>query len=128
MPRGGTGSGAIWIGLVAAGLGGCAASNTATVGSAAAAAPPTVAVVSSAAKASDQSGPPRESAHDDRFSSERQITELRRAIALYEQFIARAESDPRFEAAVQRSRARVADARATIDFLLLVDAETSAAR
>jgi hypothetical protein len=55
---------------------------------------------------------------DERFSTDRQVTELRRAIALYQQFIARAEGDPRFAEAVKRSRARIQDAEETIAFLL----------
>jgi hypothetical protein len=55
---------------------------------------------------------------DERFSTDRQVTELRRAIALYQQFIARADGDPRFAEAVKRSRARIQDAQETIAFLL----------
>jgi hypothetical protein len=54
---------------------------------------------------------------DDRFSVERQVSELERAIELYRQFIERAGDDPRFGDAVQRSRARIADAEQTIVFL-----------
>jgi hypothetical protein len=55
---------------------------------------------------------------DERFSTDRQVMELRRAIALYQQFIARADGDPRFVEAVKRSHARIQDAEETIAFLL----------
>lgn len=59
-----------------------------------------------------------EPSRDERFGVDRQVAALRKAIALYEQFIERAEGDERFEEAVKRSRERIEDARATIDFLL----------
>jgi hypothetical protein len=55
---------------------------------------------------------------DERFSTDRQVAELRRAIALYQQFIERAGTDPAFSEAVKRSRDRIEDAEATIAFLL----------
>jgi len=51
-------------------------------------------------------------------STDHQVAELRQAIALYEQFIARAEHDSRYTEAVKRSRDRIDDAKATIEFLL----------
>lgn len=48
---------------------------------------------------------------------QQQVRRLRRAIFLYEQFIARADGDPRFAEAVARSRDRIDDAKATILFL-----------
>lgn len=51
-------------------------------------------------------------------STERQVAELRRAIVLHQQFIERAEADSHFAEAVKRSRDRIEDARATIEFLL----------
>jgi hypothetical protein len=55
---------------------------------------------------------------DERFSTDRQVAELRRAIGLYQQFIERAEGDPTFAEAVKRSRDRIKDAEETIAFLL----------
>jgi hypothetical protein len=63
-------------------------------------------------------------ARDDRFATDRQVAELHKAIALYRQFIARAEGDPRFEEAVRRSQGRIDDAEKTIDFLLGKDGES----
>ena len=54
---------------------------------------------------------------DERFSTDRQIAALSRAILLYEQFIDRAGDDPRYAEAVKRSRERIADAKATLGFL-----------
>lgn len=62
-------------------------------------------------------------ARDDRFSTDRQVAELRKAIALYQQFIERADGDPRFVEAVRRSQGRIDDAQKTIDFLLGKTAE-----
>jgi len=56
-------------------------------------------------------------ARDERFSVDRQVSELERAIGLYRQFLERAGDDPRFADAVKRSRERVADAEQTIVFL-----------
>lgn len=58
---------------------------------------------------------------DERFAVDRQVTELRRAILLYEQFIERAEGNPSFAEAVRRSQERIVDAQQTIDFLLAAD-------
>jgi len=55
---------------------------------------------------------------DGRFAVTRQVTALERAIELYRAFIERAGDDPRYAEAVQRSRARIEDARVTICFLL----------
>jgi hypothetical protein len=49
---------------------------------------------------------------------ERQVRALRQAIALYAQFIERAEKQPDMKDAVERSKQRIEDAQATIDFLL----------
>ena len=49
--------------------------------------------------------------------------ELRRAIALYQQFIERADGDPQFSEAVKRSRDRIQDAEDTIAFLLAQDSQ-----
>jgi hypothetical protein len=57
-------------------------------------------------------------ARDDRFATDRQVVELRKAIALYRQFIDTAVGDPRFFEAVRRSQGRIDDAEKTIDFLL----------
>ncbi len=54
---------------------------------------------------------------DERFSTDRQVAALERAIALYEQFLERAGDDPRYGEAARRSRGRIADARETIAFL-----------
>lgn len=54
---------------------------------------------------------------DERFSVDRQVSELERAIGLYRQFLERAGEDPRFADAVKRSRDRIADAEETIAFL-----------
>lgn len=55
---------------------------------------------------------------DDRFANDRQVAELRKAIALYQQFIDRAQGDPRYAEAVRRTRQRIDDAEKTIEFLL----------
>ena len=55
---------------------------------------------------------------DDRFAVDRQVAELRKAIALYQQFIDRAAGDPRYLEAVRRSQGRIDDAEQTIAFLL----------
>jgi hypothetical protein len=57
-------------------------------------------------------------ARDDRFATDRQVAELRKAIALYRRFIDRASGDPRFSEAVRRSQGRIDDAEKTIEFLL----------
>lgn len=59
---------------------------------------------------------------DERFSTDRQIAALSQAILLYEQFIDRAGDDPRYVQAVKRSRERIADAKATLEFLREDDA------
>ena len=60
---------------------------------------------------------------DERFATGRQVGELRRAIALYQQFIERADGDPQFSEAVKRSRDRIQDAEDTIAFLLAQDSQ-----
>jgi hypothetical protein len=52
------------------------------------------------------------------FSVDRQVAVLRQAVALYGQFLERAEGRPELEPAVRKSRERIEDAQATIDFLL----------
>ena len=52
------------------------------------------------------------------FSADRQVAVLRQAISLYGQFLDRAEGRPELEPAVRKSRERIEDAQATIDFLL----------
>ena len=54
---------------------------------------------------------------DERFSNDRQIAALEQAIGLYQQFLERAGDDPHYAEAAKRSRERIDDARATIDFL-----------
>ena len=61
------------------------------------------------------------SGRDDRYV-DRQVAALREAIALYEQFIEHAGSSEQYRDAVRRSRERIEDARATIDFLLAKEA------
>jgi hypothetical protein len=56
-------------------------------------------------------------ARDERFSAERQIVVLERAIGLYRQFLERAGDEPRYAEAAKRSRDRIADAEETITFL-----------
>lgn len=51
-------------------------------------------------------------------STEHQVAALRQAIVLYQQFIERAEHDSQYAEAVKRTRDRIEDAEATIDFLL----------
>jgi hypothetical protein len=63
----------------------------------------------------DQLGAP---GRDERFGAHRQVAALRRAIHLYERFIERADGDPQLQSVVERSRERIEDARATIEFLL----------
>lgn len=52
------------------------------------------------------------------FSIDRQVAVLRQAVYLYGQFLERAEGRPELEPAVRKSRERIEDAQATIDFLL----------
>jgi hypothetical protein len=52
------------------------------------------------------------------FEIDRQVTELRRAVLLYKQFLERAEDQPDMAAAVRKSRERIVDACDTIVFLL----------
>lgn len=54
---------------------------------------------------------------DDEARDLRTIERLREAFDQYQAFIERAESDPSFEQAVERSRERRADIRAEIEFL-----------
>jgi hypothetical protein len=61
------------------------------------------------------------SGRDDRYVDS-QVAALREAIALYEQFIEHAGSSAQYRDAVRRSRERIEDARATIDFLLAKEA------
>jgi len=62
--------------------------------------------------------PQADDAYADELAIDSQVAELRRAIVLYRQFIERAEHDSQYAEAVQRSRERIEDAQATIDFLL----------
>ncbi|RYZ07728.1 MAG: hypothetical protein EOO73_10370 [Myxococcales bacterium] len=52
-----------------------------------------------------------------RFDTERQISQLERAVELYAQFLERAAGRPELASAVKKSQERLADARETIDFL-----------
>jgi hypothetical protein len=52
------------------------------------------------------------------FSADRQVAVLRQAVFLYGQFLERAEGRPELQPAVRKSRERMEDAQATIDFLL----------
>jgi hypothetical protein len=52
------------------------------------------------------------------FSIDRQVAVLRQAVFLYGQFLERADGRPELEPAVRKSRERIEDAQATIDFLL----------
>lgn len=52
-----------------------------------------------------------------RFDTERQIGVLKQAVLLYSQFLERAEGRPELQAAVAKSRERMADAKDTIEFL-----------
>jgi len=56
-------------------------------------------------------------ARGDHFDVERQITVLREAVLLYQQFLDRAEGRPELEPAVRKARERIADAQQTIEFL-----------
>ena len=60
----------------------------------------------------------RLSASRGQFDTERQIAVLREAVLLYGQFLERAEGRPELEPAVRKSRERIIDANATIEFLL----------
>jgi hypothetical protein len=51
------------------------------------------------------------------FEIDRQVSELRRAKLLYEQFIEHAANRPELEPAVRKSRERIVDVQQTIDFL-----------
>lgn len=51
------------------------------------------------------------------FDVERQVAVLKEAVLLYQQFLERADGRPELEPAVRKSRERIADAKATIEFL-----------
>lgn len=51
------------------------------------------------------------------FDVERQVGVLKEAVLLYQQFLERADGRPELEPAVRKSRERIADAKATIEFL-----------
>lgn len=51
------------------------------------------------------------------FDDERQVAQLRTAIALYTQFLERAEGRPELAPAVKKARERIEDAQQTIVFL-----------
>lgn len=53
----------------------------------------------------------------DHFDVDRQVTVLREAVLLYQQFLQRAEGRPELEPAVRKARERIDDAQRTIDFL-----------
>jgi hypothetical protein len=52
------------------------------------------------------------------FERDRQVTELRRAILLYQKFLELSDGRPELEPAVKKSRDAIADLQATVDFLL----------
>jgi len=51
------------------------------------------------------------------FDDDRQIAVLEQEVLLYQQFLERADGQPELEPAVRKSRERIADAQATIEFL-----------
>jgi len=51
------------------------------------------------------------------FDEDRQIAVLEEEVLLYTQFLERATGEPELEPAVRKSRERIADANATIEFL-----------
>lgn len=51
------------------------------------------------------------------FDDDRQIAVLQQEVLLYRQFLERADGQPELEPAVRKSRERIADAEATIEFL-----------
>ena len=77
-----------------------------------------------AAASPERAHPHADDAPPDELAVDGQVAALRQAIALYRQFIERAEHDSEYAEAVQRSRERIEDAQATIDFLLAGDANT----
>lgn len=52
------------------------------------------------------------------FERDRQVTELRRAMLLYQKFLELSEGRPELAPAVKKSREAIADLQATVDFLL----------
>jgi hypothetical protein len=52
------------------------------------------------------------------FELDRQVTELRRAMLLYQKFLDLSDGRPELEPAVKKSREALADLQATLDFLL----------
>jgi len=138
----GGGVGRLWVGVSVAWLSGCAAGTAVPSSPTSGGAAPNASAERPRAGSDETARDPERTVaeadgvvrdqlavqgRDPRFSTDRQVVELRRAIVLYEQFIARAEADPRFDEAVRRSRDRVADAKATIDFLLQEAAGSTAA-
>ena len=57
------------------------------------------------------------SASRGQFDEDRQIAVLQEAVLLYGQFLERADDRPELQPAVRKSRERIADANATIEFL-----------
>lgn len=52
------------------------------------------------------------------FEVDRQVSELRRAMLLYQKFLELSDGRPELEPAVKKSREALADLQATLDFLL----------
>jgi hypothetical protein len=52
------------------------------------------------------------------FSVDRQVSELRQAILLYQKFLDLSDGRPEHEPAIKRSREAIADLKATLEFLL----------
>jgi hypothetical protein len=52
------------------------------------------------------------------FEVDRQVTELRHAMLLYQKFLELSDGRPELEPAVKKSREAIADLQATLDFLL----------
>ena len=77
-----------------------------------------------AAASPERAHPHAADAGADEPAVEDQVAALRQSIVLYRQFIERAEHDSQYAEAVQRSRERIEDAQATIDFLLAGDSNT----
>ncbi len=96
---------------------GCAGGTAATTGKTARN-PDSTAGTSASSRSEKAAVTPPNDAPIDVDPVQTQVRVLRQAIVLYGQFIERAEHQPEMKDAVERSKERIEDAQATIDFLL----------
>ncbi len=105
---------------------GCASRNSPAAQARATATKPEVSTVDPAPATPAETMAEAEQAYDSQlaatrggqFDVDRQVSVLREAVLLYKQFLERADGRPEFEPAIRKSHERIADANATIEFLL----------